>query len=118
VFSLFSAPVGTGFYGVWNVAILGSVVALALVPATTLPIRAWASSIGVLVTLVVLAILIPVLWWLQGHFILATPARYGLPLIPLIGAALISTKKPTLIAGVGVVLPVLCLVAQHYSGQL
>lgn len=118
VFSLFSAPAGTGFYGVWNVAVLGGVVALALVPASGLPIRAWASSLGALITLCVLATLIPILWWLQGHFVLATPVRYGLPIIPLIGVALISTKKPALIAGVGVVLPVLCLVAQHYSGQL
>lgn len=65
-----------------------------------------------------LAVVIPVMWWLQGHFVLATPVRYGLPVIPLVGAALISTKKPALIAGVGVVLPVLCLIAQHYSGQL
>lgn len=60
----------------------------------------------------------PVMWWLSGHFIPPTPVRYGLPTIPLIGAALISTKKPALIAGLGVVLPVLCLIAQGYAWQL
>lgn len=118
VFSLFSAPAGTGFYGVWNVAVLGSVVGLALTPASGLPIRAWASSTAILITLVFLTIVFPVLWWIDGHFVLATPVRYGLPLIPLIGAALVSTKKRHLIAGVGIVLPILCLIAQHYSGQL
>jgi hypothetical protein len=118
VFSLFSAPSGTGFYGVWNVAVLGALFALGLAGAKTFPIRAWASSVAVLTTLVFLAILFPVLWWIDGHFVLATPVRYGLPAIPLIGVALISTRKSALIATVGVVLPVLCLVAQHYSGQL
>lgn len=115
--STLSAYQSAPLYWIWDVAIFGSLAGLVLLrgPVGRPELRAMAMAI--FVGIVALAVAFPLLNFVEGHYDFSSPARYALPVLPVVGLVAYRSLRTRSVLLVGVVLPGLAVIAQLVGGQ-
>ncbi len=103
---------------VWSIAVFGVLFGLWFLPvAGPDALRSRGLAAGVLVGIAAIAVGWPLILFLQGHYDGAAEVRYGIPLLPLIGYAIVKGCRKFGIAIVGVALPVTFAAVQLGLGR-
>ncbi len=108
---------GAPLYWIWNLAVYGSLAGLVVLagPVARRPLRSAAAA--VFIGVVAFAVALPLLNFAEGHYDFYTPARYALPLLPIVGLVLARSMRLRGLVLVGAVLPGAAVVAQVVAGQ-
>ena len=96
---------GAPLYWIWNLAVYGSLAGLVVLagPVARRPLRSAAAA--VFIGVVAFAVALPLLNFAEGHYDFYTPARYALPLLPIVGLVLARSMRLRGLVLVGAVLP-------------
>jgi hypothetical protein len=111
------AYVPAPLYWLWNLSVYGSLAGVLILrgPVARPQLRAMASAI--FVGIIVLAAAFPLLNFVEGHYDFSAPARYALPLLPIIAVTLVRALRTRGLFLVGLVLPAAAVIDQVATGK-
>jgi hypothetical protein len=115
--STLSSYLPAPLYWLWDFAIFGSLAGLVLLRGPVGRPELRAMALAIFVGIVTLAIAFPLLNFAEGHYDFAAPARYALPILPIVGVVAFRALRARSVLLVGVVLPGLAVIAQLVGGQ-
>lgn len=115
--STLSAYLPAPLYWLWDFAIFGSLAGLVLLRGPVGRPELRAMALAIFVGIVALAVAFPLLNFVEGHYDFAAPARYALPILPVVGLVAFRSLRTRNVALVGVLLPGLAVIAQLVGGQ-
>jgi len=107
----------TPLYWLWNLAVYGSLAGVVLLRGTSRKPQLRAAASAIFVGVVALGIAFPLLNFIEGHYDFATPSRYALSLLPIVGVVVARTWRAQALLFVGVLLPGLAVIAQLVGGS-
>lgn len=108
-----SAPL----YWVWDVAIYGTLAGLLILKGPVGRVSERAAALAVFCGIVALAVGFPLLNYLEGHYNFTTPARYVLPLLPMIALVAIRAMRTRGVLVAGIALPASAVIVQLVTHQ-
>lgn len=115
--STLSAYLPAPLYWLWDFAVFGSLAGLILLRGPLGRPELRAMALAIFVGLAALAVAFPLLNFVEGHYDFAAPARYALPILPIVGVVAFRALRSRSVLFVGVLLPGLAVIAQLVGGQ-
>jgi len=115
--SALTAYAPAALYVFWNLAVYGSLAGLVVLkgPVAGPQLRAMAAAI--FIGIVMLAAAFPLTNFILGHYNFPAPARYALPLLPIMGIVLARALRLRGLLLIGILLPGLAVIDQLATGQ-
>ena len=114
-FSAYISSAGQPLYWIWNVLIYGSAGGLLLNRGGDRNRALQALAVGTLAAAIALALGFSLLNYFEGHFNYYTPARYFLPLLPILGYLVAKSLRPVPLVFLGVALPGLATISAIFG---
>jgi hypothetical protein len=115
--STLAAYLPAPLYWVWDLAVFGSLAGIVLLRGPVGRPALRATALAIFVGVAALAVAFPLLNFAEGHYDFAAPARYALPVLPVVGLVLVRALRTRSVLVVGVLLPGLAVIAQLAGGQ-
>lgn len=111
------AYVPAPLYWIWDVAIYGILAGLLVLKGPVGRVSERAAALAVFFGIAALAVGFPLLNFVEGHYNFTTPARYVLPLLPIIALVAIRAMRTRGVLVVGIALPALAVIYQLATSQ-
>jgi hypothetical protein len=103
-------------YFVWNLAVFGLLATMVLLPTRlALGTRTRMLAVGALAGFATIAVAWPAIVFVQGHFNYPAPARYGLPLLPVVALVVARFHKRAGLLWIGLAIPAAAALSQLMS---
>jgi hypothetical protein len=112
-----SAYAPAPLYWIWDLAIYGSLAGLLVLKGPVGRVSQRAAALAIFFGIVALGVAFPLLNFIEGHYDFYTPARYALPLLPIVALVAIRAMRTRGVVAVGIALPALAVIAQLVNGQ-
>jgi hypothetical protein len=112
-----TAYVPAPLYWIWDVAIFGTLAGLLVLKGTVGRVSERAAALAVFFGIAALAVGFTLLNFVEGHYDFVAPARYALPLLPIVALVAIRAMRTRGVLAVGIALPALAVIYQLATSQ-